>query len=42
MTFTVVAYPQGGPPATPLDGGLSLLLVAKGAYGINKLRGRRK
>lgn len=25
------------PPATPIDGGLSLLLAAGGAYGIKKL-----
>ncbi|MEP4531521.1 MAG: hypothetical protein ABJ004_00450 [Cyclobacteriaceae bacterium] len=25
------------PPATPIDGGLSLLLAAGGAYGLKKL-----
>ena len=29
---------QGAPPATPIDGGLSLLLAAGGAYGIKKIR----
>ncbi len=28
---------QGGPPATPIDGGLSFLLAAGGAYGIKRL-----
>lgn len=30
------------PPATPIDGGLSILLAAGGAYGIKKLRDHRK
>ena len=30
------------PPATPIDGGLSLLLAAGGAYGIKKIRDARK
>jgi hypothetical protein len=30
-------FAQGAPPATPIDGGLSLLLVAGGAYGIRKI-----
>ena len=37
--FPVLA--QGAPPATPIDGGLSLLLVAGGLYGIKKLKERR-
>ncbi len=28
---------QGSPPATPIDGGLSLLLAAGAAYGVKKL-----
>lgn len=32
----------GGPPATPIDGGLSLLLAAGGAYGLKKIRDARK
>ena len=30
-----------GPPATPIDGGLSLLLAAGGAYGIKKMIGKK-
>ncbi|MFK7954354.1 MAG: PID-CTERM protein-sorting domain-containing protein [Ekhidna sp.] len=33
---------QGAPPATPIDGGLSLLLAAGGAYGLKKLKDSRK
>ncbi len=40
--FFIPAFAQGGPPATPIDGGLSLLLAAGGAYGVKKLRNRRK
>lgn len=32
----------GAPPATPIDGGLSLLLAAGGLYGIKKIKDRRK
>ncbi len=42
--LSLLAFPvfaQGGPPATPIDGGLSLLLAAGGAYGVKKLRDRR-
>ncbi len=42
ILFTIPAFAQGGPPATPIDGGLSLLLAAGGAYGVKKLRDRRK
>lgn len=28
----------GGPPATPIDGGLSLLLALGGGYALKKLR----
>lgn len=38
----VVAQGQGAPPATPIDGGLSLLLVAGGAYGAKKIYEKRK
>ncbi len=44
-TILFIAIPvlaQGGPPATPIDGGLSLLLAAGGAYGMKKLRDRKK
>lgn len=30
-------FAQGAPPATPIDGGLSLLLAGGAAYGIKKL-----
>ncbi|MFY0606454.1 MAG: hypothetical protein JXR10_07060 [Cyclobacteriaceae bacterium] len=33
---------QGAPPATPIDGGLTLLLAAGGAYGIKKLRDSKR
>ncbi|MEQ8547134.1 MAG: hypothetical protein RIC03_04455 [Cyclobacteriaceae bacterium] len=33
---------QGAPPATPIDGGLSMLLVAGGAYGLKKIYDNRK
>lgn len=33
---------QPSPPATPIDGGLSLLLAAGGAYGLKKLKDSRK
>lgn len=36
------ALAQGAPPATPIDGGLSLLLIAGGAYGAKKLMSKRK
>jgi hypothetical protein len=38
----VLAGGPGGPPATPIDGGLSLLLAAGGVYGVRKLTDRRK
>lgn len=33
---------QGAPPATPIDGGLSILLAAGGAYGLKKLKDHRR
>lgn len=39
---SISAFAQGGPPATPIDGGLSLLFAAGGAYGVKKLMGKRK
>ncbi len=36
------AMAQGSPPATPIDGGLSLLLIAGGAYGVKKLYDKKK
>ncbi len=41
----ITTYPlmaQGGPPATPIDGGLSILLAAGGIYGIKKIRDSRR
>lgn len=37
ISFPTIAQP-GAPPATPIDGGLSLLLAAGGAYGLKKLK----
>ncbi|MEQ9306254.1 MAG: hypothetical protein RJQ14_20230 [Marinoscillum sp.] len=41
IVLPAIAGP-GAPPATPIDGGLSLLLAAGGVYGIKKLRDSRK
>lgn len=39
LMFVIPALAQpGAPPATPIDGGLSLLLAAGGIYGVKKLR----
>lgn len=40
--LSLTAFAQGAPPATPIDGGLSLLLIAGGAYGLKKLKAKRK
>jgi UDP-N-acetylglucosamine:LPS N-acetylglucosamine transferase len=37
ILVVIPVYAQGPPPATPIDGGLSLLLVAGGAYGVKKI-----
>ncbi|MEO9476596.1 MAG: hypothetical protein ABJG41_13725 [Cyclobacteriaceae bacterium] len=42
ILVVVPVFAQGAPPATPIDGGLSLLLAAGGAYGLKKLRDSRK
>ena len=42
LLFILPAMAQGAPPATPIDGGLSLLLAAGGAYGLKKLKDSRK
>ncbi|MEP0365753.1 MAG: hypothetical protein ABJN36_09735 [Cyclobacteriaceae bacterium] len=40
---TLPLMAQGAPPATPIDGGLSLLIAAGGAYGVGKmLKSRRR
>lgn len=38
LMITLPVMAQGGPPATPIDGGLSLLLAAGGAYALKKLK----
>ncbi|MEP4531836.1 MAG: hypothetical protein ABJ004_02040 [Cyclobacteriaceae bacterium] len=38
LIIALPAMAQGAPPATPIDGGLSLLLAAGGFYGVKKLR----
>ena len=38
--FAVFAQPA--PPATPIDGGLSLLLAGGAAYGMKKIHNTRK
>lgn len=38
----LLAQGPGGPPATPIDGGLSLLLAAGGVYGLKKLIGSKR
>ena len=42
VAFIPAMAQPGAPPATPIDGGLSLLLAAGGAYGIKKLKDSRK
>ncbi len=42
LLFASPAFAQGAPPATPIDGGLSLLLIAGGAYGAKKIYEKRK
>lgn len=39
---TVLIAQPGGPPATPIDGGLSLLLAVGGAYGLKKILRKSK
>lgn len=41
LLFILPAMAQSAPPATPIDGGLSLLLAAGGLYGIKKLKNRK-
>lgn len=41
MIIPFETFAQGPPPATPIDGGLSLLLAAGGVYGIKKIRDLR-
>lgn len=47
ILFTLIAFVpalavgSGAPPATPIDGGLSLLLIAGGAYGVKVLKSKK-
>lgn len=41
VLFPVMGQPPA-PPATPIDGGLSLLLLAGGAYGFKKLYDKKR
>ncbi len=41
LILPIESFAQGAPPATPIDGGLSLLLMAGGVYGIKKIRERK-
>jgi len=40
LLSSVIAF--AGAPATPIDGGISLLLVAAGAYGVKKVYDHKK
>lgn len=31
-------FAQSAPPATPIDGGLTLLIIAGGAYGVKVIK----
>jgi len=42
LAITGPVLAQGTPPATPIDGGLSLLLAAGGAYGVKKIVDAKK
>lgn len=42
LMITLPVMAQGGPPATPIDGGLSLLLAAGGAYAFKKLKNKKE
>ncbi|MFY0605450.1 MAG: hypothetical protein JXR10_01975 [Cyclobacteriaceae bacterium] len=42
LSVSVIWAQPGAPPATPIDGGLSLLLSAGGIYGLKKIRDSRK
>ncbi len=45
LIASIPVLAQGPPPtvpATPIDGGLSLLLAAGGAYGLKKIYDKRK
>lgn len=39
--LSVALFAQGAPPATPIDGGLGLLLAGGAAYGIKQIKKKR-
>ncbi len=41
MMISAPLFAQGAPPATPIDGGLSILLIAGGAYAIKRIKENR-
>lgn len=41
-TISLPLLAQVAPPATPIDGGISILLAALGVYGLKKLKDNRK
>lgn len=42
LLTALAVYAQPAPPATPIDGGLGLLLAGGAAYGLKKLKDHRK
>ena len=42
LASTMVMGQPPSPPATPIDGGLSILLAVGGIYGLKKIRDSRK
>ncbi len=42
LSTPFVLNAQGAPPQTPIDGGLSLLLLSGAAYGIHAIRKAQK
>ena len=42
LLLSSLLFAQGAPPATPIDGGLSLLLIGGGIYSLKKIRDSRQ
>lgn len=42
LSVTAIMAQPPTPPATPIDGGLGVLLAGGAAYGLKKLQERRK
>lgn len=42
FSVAVPVLAQAAPPATPIDGGLGILLAGGAAYGLKKLRDSKK